>query len=144
MMNRSSRNYGGEAIFIGPQQALLLTVPQHHHRRSSQEIHSAEDIPPYNGGASMYQFLDRDSAGAETTCGTCAGVAADTECASIGTILARKAMYHQLMATQEVASVTDQRVEQSLRCADVEQGKWLDEDPGLSTLQRIVGNGSAR
>lgn len=40
---------------------------------------------------------------------------------------------------QEVSAITDQRVELTLRSADIDQGKWLDEDPGLSTLQRIAG-----
>ncbi|KAK5168124.1 uncharacterized protein LTR77_006692 [Saxophila tyrrhenica] len=45
----------------------------------------------------------------------------------------------------EVASVTDQRVELSLRSADVQQGKWLAEDPSLATLQRMGGgSGSGR
>jgi hypothetical protein len=40
---------------------------------------------------------------------------------------------------QEVARITDQRVEFSLRSADAAAGKWLQEDPPLSTVQRISG-----
>ena len=41
---------------------------------------------------------------------------------------------------QEVARITDQRVEFSLRSADAAAGKWLQEDPPLSTVQRISGS----
>ena len=41
---------------------------------------------------------------------------------------------------QEVARITDQRVELSLRSADAAAGKWLQEDPPLSTVQRISGS----
>ncbi|KAM0705495.1 hypothetical protein Q7P35_006854 [Cladosporium inversicolor] len=40
----------------------------------------------------------------------------------------------------EVARITDQRVEFSLRSADAAAGKWLQEDPPLSTVQRISGS----
>jgi hypothetical protein len=49
-----------------------------------------------------------------------------------------------LTTEQEVASITDQRVELSLRCSDSEEGKWLEEDPGLPTLIRLAGNGNGR
>ena len=41
---------------------------------------------------------------------------------------------------QEVARITDQHVEFSLRSADAAAGKWLQEDPPLSTVQRISGS----
>ncbi|KAF2726234.1 hypothetical protein K431DRAFT_280261 [Polychaeton citri CBS 116435] len=42
---------------------------------------------------------------------------------------------------QEIASVTDQRVELSLRTADVQSGKWLQEDPSLTEIQRLMASG---
>ncbi|KAF2765601.1 hypothetical protein EJ03DRAFT_319167 [Teratosphaeria nubilosa] len=39
----------------------------------------------------------------------------------------------------ELASITDQRVELSLRTPDSQQGKWLVEDPSLQVLQRLCG-----
>jgi hypothetical protein len=42
---------------------------------------------------------------------------------------------------QELASITDQRVELSLRSADATAGKWLAEDPSLQQIQRVAGNG---
>ncbi|KAK3071487.1 hypothetical protein LTR53_008532 [Teratosphaeriaceae sp. CCFEE 6253] len=39
----------------------------------------------------------------------------------------------------ELASITDQRVELSLRSADTSAGKWLLEDPTLQQIQRMVG-----
>ncbi|KXL43466.1 MAG: hypothetical protein FE78DRAFT_152262 [Acidomyces sp. 'richmondensis'] len=42
----------------------------------------------------------------------------------------------------ELASITDQRVELSLRSPDVAAGKWLAEDPTLQTIQNLVGNGN--
>jgi hypothetical protein len=44
-------------------------------------------------------------------------------------------------SSQEVSRITDQRVEFSLRSADAAAGKWLQEDPPLSTVQRISGSG---
>ncbi|KIW08743.1 hypothetical protein, variant [Verruconis gallopava] len=46
------------------------------------------------------------------------------------------AQLQQVDATlqQEVASITDQHVEYSLRAQDTVQGKWLDEDPSLATI----------
>ncbi|KAI6868268.1 hypothetical protein KC338_g1889 [Hortaea werneckii] len=38
----------------------------------------------------------------------------------------------------ELASVTDQRVELSLRSADSTAGKWLQEDPSLATIQQSI------
>ncbi|RMX89881.1 hypothetical protein D0869_00530 [Hortaea werneckii] len=38
----------------------------------------------------------------------------------------------------ELASVTDQRVELSLRSADSTAGKWLQEDPSLATIQQAI------
>jgi len=43
---------------------------------------------------------------------------------------------------QEIARITDQKVEQSLRQPDECAGKWLDEDPSLSVIQR-VGSGTS-
>jgi hypothetical protein len=45
-----------------------------------------------------------------------------------------------ILNLQEVARITDQRVEFSLRSADAAAGKWLQEDPPLSTVQRISGS----
>ncbi|TKA63957.1 hypothetical protein B0A55_09505 [Friedmanniomyces simplex] len=39
----------------------------------------------------------------------------------------------------ELASITDQRVELSLRSADSAAGKWLQEDPSLQHIQRMAG-----
>ncbi|KAK4963417.1 hypothetical protein LTR10_001046 [Elasticomyces elasticus] len=39
----------------------------------------------------------------------------------------------------ELASITDQRVELSLRSADSAAGKWLQEDPTLQHIQRMSG-----
>jgi len=43
-----------------------------------------------------------------------------------------------LTANQELSRITDQRVEFSLRSADASAGKWLQEDPPLSTVQRMI------
>lgn len=50
----------------------------------------------------------------------------------------------RLTHVQELASITDQRVELSLRTPDTNAGKWLAEDPSLQQIQRITGvcNGS--
>ncbi|KAK4540406.1 hypothetical protein LTR36_009263 [Oleoguttula mirabilis] len=40
----------------------------------------------------------------------------------------------------ELTSITDQRVELSLRSADTSAGKWLEEDPSVGTMQRLSGN----
>ncbi|EMC92137.1 hypothetical protein BAUCODRAFT_277169 [Baudoinia panamericana UAMH 10762] len=42
----------------------------------------------------------------------------------------------------ELASITDQRVELSLRSADTSAGKWLAEDPSLQQIVRLAGNGN--
>ncbi|KAK0320330.1 hypothetical protein LTR82_008847 [Friedmanniomyces endolithicus] len=39
----------------------------------------------------------------------------------------------------ELASITDQRVEMSLRSTDSAAGKWLQEDPSLQHIQRMAG-----
>ncbi|KAL1650728.1 hypothetical protein SLS58_000846 [Diplodia intermedia] len=39
---------------------------------------------------------------------------------------------------QELASITDEYVEFSLRSEDVQQGKWLHEDPGLPIIQQYL------
>ncbi|KKY13426.1 hypothetical protein UCDDS831_g09031 [Diplodia seriata] len=39
---------------------------------------------------------------------------------------------------QELASITDEYVEFSLRSEDVQQGKWLHEDPGLAIIQQYL------
>jgi len=36
---------------------------------------------------------------------------------------------------QELAAITDEHTEYSLRAQDAAQGKWLAEDPPLSTIQ---------
>ncbi|KAK8207923.1 hypothetical protein M8818_004176 [Zalaria obscura] len=41
----------------------------------------------------------------------------------------------------ELASVTDARVELSLRSADTSQGKWIQEDPTLVMLQQMIRAG---
>lgn len=38
----------------------------------------------------------------------------------------------------ELASITDEYVEFSLRSEDVQQGKWLHEDPGLAIIQQYL------
>ncbi|TID26866.1 hypothetical protein E2P81_ATG01329 [Venturia nashicola] len=38
----------------------------------------------------------------------------------------------------EVAAVTDEQVEYSLRAQDTAQGKWLDEDPSLSLIRQRI------
>ena len=43
---------------------------------------------------------------------------------------------------QELAAITDSRVYESLRRNDAAAGKWLDEDPPLSVVQRMANNGS--
>jgi hypothetical protein len=43
-----------------------------------------------------------------------------------------------MSANQELSRITDQRVEFSLRSADASAGKWLQEDPPLSTVQRMI------
>lgn len=45
---------------------------------------------------------------------------------------------------QELAAITDARVDQSLRQPDESAGKWLEEDPNLALLQRFTGNGNGR
>lgn len=37
-------------------------------------------------------------------------------------------------------AITDAGVEQMMRDADVEEGKWLNEDPSLDEIQHLVGN----
>ncbi|KAK4503783.1 hypothetical protein PRZ48_004698 [Zasmidium cellare] len=44
----------------------------------------------------------------------------------------------------ELATITDARVDASLRQADTAEGKWLAEDPPLATIQRVAGNGNGR
>ncbi|KAK0942924.1 hypothetical protein LTR29_005496 [Friedmanniomyces endolithicus] len=39
----------------------------------------------------------------------------------------------------ELSSITDQRVEISLRSTDSAAGKWLQEDPSLQHIQRMAG-----
>lgn len=48
----------------------------------------------------------------------------------------------RLTCKQELSAITDSRVELSLRQPDESAGKWLDEDPGLGLIQRVVGNGN--
>lgn len=38
---------------------------------------------------------------------------------------------------QDIAAITDQRVEQCLRSADTAAGKWMAEDPSLGIIQRL-------
>lgn len=45
-----------------------------------------------------------------------------------------------LICLQELAAITDARVEASLRQADIAEGKWLAEDPPLQIIQRGLGN----
>jgi hypothetical protein len=35
---------------------------------------------------------------------------------------------------QELAAITDEHVEYSLRAQDAAQGKWLEEDPSLAII----------
>lgn len=43
---------------------------------------------------------------------------------------------------QELVAVTDSRVVLSLREPDERAGRWLEEDPGLALIQRVInGNG---
>lgn len=42
-----------------------------------------------------------------------------------------------LICEQELAAITDQRVEHTLRSADTTARKWLAEDPSLQMLQRL-------
>lgn len=42
---------------------------------------------------------------------------------------------------QELSAITDTRVELSLRQPDESTGKWLDEDPGLNVIQRVIAAG---
>lgn len=39
---------------------------------------------------------------------------------------------------QELASVTDARVELTLRTNDARQGKWLVEDPSLAVIAQML------
>lgn len=39
-----------------------------------------------------------------------------------------------------MSAITDARVERMMRDADVEEGKWLNEDPSLAAIQHLVGN----
>jgi hypothetical protein len=41
---------------------------------------------------------------------------------------------------QEVAAITDEQVEYTLRAQDAVQGKWLAEDPSLTTIQHHLAN----
>lgn len=41
---------------------------------------------------------------------------------------------------QEVAAVTDEQVEYTLRAQDAAQGKWLAEDPSLATIRQFLSN----
>ncbi|OJD34601.1 uncharacterized protein BKCO1_2200068 [Diplodia corticola] len=38
----------------------------------------------------------------------------------------------------ELANITDEYVEYSLRSEDAQQGKWLHEDPGLAVIQQCL------
>lgn len=40
---------------------------------------------------------------------------------------------------QELASITDASVEAALRQADTSAGKYVNEDPSLAAIQRVVG-----
>jgi hypothetical protein len=42
------------------------------------------------------------------------------------------------MIKQELASITDAQVFAYIRQADINQGKWLAEDPPLSILQHVL------
>jgi hypothetical protein len=57
-----------------------------------------------------------------------------------GSCLSNQSTELTIVNLQEVARITDQRVEFSLRSADAAAGKWLLEDPPLSTVQRISGS----
>jgi hypothetical protein len=39
-----------------------------------------------------------------------------------------------LMIRQELAAISDEHVEYSLRAQDTAQGKWLEEDPSLTII----------
>ncbi|KAK4997572.1 hypothetical protein LTR28_013940 [Elasticomyces elasticus] len=47
----------------------------------------------------------------------------------------------QLTLQTELASISDERVELSLRAADSAQGKWIAEDPNLATIQHLIHTG---
>lgn len=47
-----------------------------------------------------------------------------------------------LTRLQELAGVTDQRIELALRSADTNAGKWLLEDPSLATIQALIREGN--
>jgi len=38
------------------------------------------------------------------------------------------------LSMQELAAITDEHVEYSLRAQDAAQGKWLEEDPSLAII----------
>lgn len=40
----------------------------------------------------------------------------------------------------ELAGITDEHIEYTLRSQDTEQGKWLAEDPALATIQQILAS----
>lgn len=40
---------------------------------------------------------------------------------------------------QDLVSITDARVEASLRNADIQERKWVQEDPSLAVIQRLIG-----
>lgn len=44
---------------------------------------------------------------------------------------------------QELSSITDQRVELSLRSLDAMAGKWVQEDPPLHIVQALLGPGNS-
>lgn len=46
-----------------------------------------------------------------------------------------------ITSAQELAAITDEQVEYALRASDTQQGKWLGDDPDLSTMQRLARRG---
>jgi hypothetical protein len=54
------------------------------------------------------------------------------------TVLTRFSEMSNHGTVQELAAITDEHVENTLRTQDASEGKWLDEDPPLSTVIHIL------
>ena len=46
--------------------------------------------------------------------------------------------YHTHTILQELLAITDAHVDYTLRSADMQQGKWLAEDPSLTQIQQML------
>ena len=122
--------------------AFALINGKDHHRCGCAQIQGPKALPHCNSSAEVGQLSHSDLARPKAACRACACVATSPEHSALGEPL----LYSLTIPLrswadprQELASVTDQRVELSLRSADISAGKWLQEDPNLQMMQRLAG-----